>query len=280
MTWNVQMQLITIGSVRTPAPCHDGAAQEALAGVIASIGDAAFGSGALAQLNRWMPLGWWSIYRLLDDSPPTLHAAGSFGVPDGTQAAWRAYRSSLYRRDETFAAARPPIARGETVLTHWHAREIPAPQRERIYSRHGLRERLSIVSGDDEHGLLAINFYRHDSQPSFSDDAIDAVGRLARPLLACVKRHLSLPRTPAALDLPLGLLTSRQRDVCERMLKGWTHEGIAADLRLSAATVKTYRNRAFERLGIHHRNELFALIAGYATCKAPSAPASASIGSA
>lgn len=56
-------------------------------------------------------------------------------------------------------------------------------------------------------------------------------------------------------------LTGRERDVCERLLKGWTHDGIAADLRVSPATVKTYRDRAFARLGIHHRNELFALVA-------------------
>ena len=44
-----------------------------------------------------------------------------------------------------------------------------------------------------------------------------------------------------------------------RLLRGLSFDGIGADLQLSATTVKTYRNRAFERLGIHHRNELFAL---------------------
>jgi len=39
-----------------------------------------------------------------------------------------------------------------------------------------------------------------------------------------------------------------------------THDGIAADLGLSVPTVKTYRNRAFARLGIHFRNELFARV--------------------
>jgi DNA-binding CsgD family transcriptional regulator len=34
---------------------------------------------------------------------------------------------------------------------------------------------------------------------------------------------------------------------------------VAADLKLSPTTVKTYRDRAFERLGIHHRHQLFAL---------------------
>ena len=34
---------------------------------------------------------------------------------------------------------------------------------------------------------------------------------------------------------------------------------MAVDLGISAGTVKTYRDRAFDRRGIHHRNELFAL---------------------
>jgi DNA-binding CsgD family transcriptional regulator len=35
-------------------------------------------------------------------------------------------------------------------------------------------------------------------------------------------------------------------------------DGIAADLGLSLATVKTYRTRAFERLNIRFKSELFA----------------------
>ena len=57
-------------------------------------------------------------------------------------------------------------------------------------------------------------------------------------------------------------LTDRELDVCARLLQGMTHEGIASDLGLSVPTVKTYRNRAFVRLGIHFRNELFARVLG------------------
>ena len=39
-----------------------------------------------------------------------------------------------------------------------------------------------------------------------------------------------------------------------------TQDGIAADLGLSAAPIKTYRNRAFARLDIHHRHQQFALM--------------------
>jgi DNA-binding NarL/FixJ family response regulator len=56
-------------------------------------------------------------------------------------------------------------------------------------------------------------------------------------------------------------LTVREREVCARLLCGMTHDGVANDLQLSLPTVKTYRNRAFARLGIHFKNELFALFA-------------------
>ena len=55
-------------------------------------------------------------------------------------------------------------------------------------------------------------------------------------------------------------LTEREVNVCARLLTGMTQEGIARDLGLSLPTVKTYRNRAFGRLGIHFKSELFALL--------------------
>ena len=80
---------------------------------------------------------------------------------------------------------------------------------------------------------------------------------------------------PALAALPQGLpalrerllrlhhdLTDRELDVCARVLQGMTHEGIASDLSLGLPTVKTYRNRAFARMGIHFRNELFAKVLG------------------
>lgn len=236
----------------------DGAAVEAaLAGLIGSIGGDTFGADGLAQLNRWMPLCWWSIYRLFDDAPPAQHAMASFRVPDGTRRSWRVYRGGLYRHDETFHAAREFLRQRRLGLMHWHASEIPPRHRAEIYSRNGLRERLSIVARDGG-SLLAINFYRHETQRGFSDAEIHAMRRFSGPLLACVDRHIAW-RTQAPAPDMFAELTRREREVCERLLKGWTHDGIAADLRVSPATVKTYRDRAFERLGIHHRNELFAL---------------------
>lgn len=235
------------------------AAEAALSGLVGCIGTDGFGAEGLQQINRWMPAAWWAVYRLLDDAPPVLHALGSAGVTDRTRQSWQVYRDSLYRFDESFQAARAHLGRHRMALLHRHCSEIPLRHRAEIYSRNGLRERLSIVTERSGSGLLAINLFRHESQPAFSDDEIDQVRRLSPLVLACVDRHVALHRQAQPASGLLERLPPRERAVCERMLKGWTHEGIAADLGIAAGTVKTYRDRAFERLGIHHRNELFAL---------------------
>lgn len=257
----------------------------ALAGVIGCTGQPDFSAKALAELNRMLPMCWMSIYKLYPHAPPESYGGGAFGIADGTRDSWRVYRRGLYSRDRTFLPAREVTRGGGAAVTRWHAREIPLEHRKAIYIRHGLRERVSLVEGDASGAVLAVNLYRGMEQPSFRDDEVDLLCSLAPPLLATVQLHLRLaapqhvgeaqaddvvalsPEPSALADPP-----RREREVCQRLLRGWTYDGIAADLGISAGTVKTYRNRAFERLGLHHRNELFARALAEAAC-APAASA-------
>lgn len=54
-------------------------------------------------------------------------------------------------------------------------------------------------------------------------------------------------------------LTAREVDVCARQVLGYNTEAIALDLRIGAASVATYRKRAYGKLGICSQNELFTL---------------------
>jgi DNA-binding CsgD family transcriptional regulator len=154
-------------------------------------------------------------------------------------------------------------------MLRMHADEAPsADHRQAIYLRHGMVERLSVARLESDGSLLAVNLYRHAPQGRFGDAQLGHFGQLAQPLLAAVARHAEWQDEQAApardgghreaLRCRCAALTERELDVLERLLRGMTYDGIAADLGLSLATVKTYRARAFGRLDIRFKSELFA----------------------
>ena len=251
------------------------AAPRLLGGLIDEIGQAGFGTAVLQGVQTVLPAASWSVYRIGND--PALLLSASCGVPDTTRDCWRAYLSGPHRADRSFGsiALLPPTT---PHLCHLDAQEAPAEHRAKVYDAHGITERLSLAQ-EEAGGMLAINFYRHAHQPAFGPTALERLGTLAPALLAIVRKHVALSRgagaaagaealpivaVPGDLDARLlrlcPTLTVREQAVCVRLLRGLTLEGIAADLDLALPTVKTYRQRAFTRLGIHFRNELFARV--------------------
>lgn len=231
----------------------------AIAGLIGGIGSPDFGQRGIEQLERLLPLGWWTVFRMFDDAPPHLLVGGHLHADDCVADAFGAYHGGLYRSDHIFAQVRDRVRKGSAVMTYLRASEMQRAHRQRIYAPYGLSERLSLLRNDDADGVLSINLYRHVDQPFIDDDERDLLQQIGPLLLACVSRHLALAPSSNAESI-LGVLPRREREVCERLLRGWTHAGIAADLKVAPTTIKTYRDRAFDRLGIHHRNELFALM--------------------
>jgi DNA-binding CsgD family transcriptional regulator len=238
-----------------------------LGALVGAIGAPDFATRALAALNE-APLraASWSVYQVRRDRAPVLHLSGSIGVADTTRDCFAAYHAGLYRGDRSFDAVRP----GHAAVLRMHADEAPSEDhREAIYLRHGVVERLSVVQRQDDETVFAVNLYHHAHQGRFEAGEIEAFAATSPLLLASVQRHVQLAPAPAsaspdplnpraALRERCEALTERELDVCERLLRGWSYDGIAADLGLSTATVKTYRARAFERLGLHFKSELFA----------------------
>ena len=255
-----------------PAP---GAAPHLLGGLIDEIGQPGLGAAVLEGVQSLLPVASWSVYRL--GNAPALFLSASRGVPDTTRDCWRAYLSGPHQRDNSFGMTeRDGLATPR--LCHLDARDAPPEHRAKVYEAHGMAERVSLAQGVDG-GLLALNFYRHAHQPAFDSAALERLGTLAPALLAIVRKHVALSQgTPSPAPLALEgsvavppdlesrlhrlcpALTAREQAVCVRLLRGLTLEGIAADLNLALPTVKTYRQRAFARLGIHFRNELFARV--------------------
>lgn len=117
----------------------------------------------------------------------------------------------------------------------------------------------------------------------FEDEAVDRSGLVgeAELLLALLIRHGELrkrSRVPvlssnarnaiaASLSDPEHGLTRREIEVCAGILLGRTAEAVSLDLGVRESSVRTYRKRAFRRLGISSQAQLFALCFNDATAR-------------
>jgi len=249
----------------TPQPTSN--SFQALGGLIGLLGDPAFESTLLQYLHPVVPAASYSIYQTGKGCAPQLFMSASLGVPDTTRDCWKAYLSGPYRTDRSLVRE----GGSGTALCHITAQEVSAEHRARVYEAHGVSERISVIR-QDAASVFAINFYRHTHQTPFLDAHLSAFDALAPTLISLVQKHIDLSQ-PAKNAFAYDVvhwthklqqrhpeLTARELEVCARLLTGMTQDGIASDLGLGLPTVKTYRNRAFNRLGIHFRNELFALL--------------------
>lgn len=240
-------------------------------GLIEAIGDTSFAGQVLSRLASLTPADALCAYRVPRGAPPELIMAAATGRGDVTQACWQAYREGLYRQDSSFDVVRSAARRQDLAVSCQRAEEFPHPHRLQIYEAHALQERLSVIATDREDAVIALNLYRLKGSPAFGTSEVGATVAAAPMLMACVRRHyeLCLPREAcvsadsdpeARLRSRCPALTRREVQVCLGLLRGWTFDGIAIELDVSPTTVKTYRDRAFQRLGIHHRNQLFGLM--------------------
>ena len=112
-----------------------------------------------------------------------------------------------------------------------------------------------------------VNFYRIAAQGRFSDAQRERLRAIAPAIGASVARHFQRSATPDqslatlfATRAPLADLTPREREVCRRILEGFSSEAISQALGISLHSTLTYRKRAYGRLGISSQSELFAIV--------------------
>jgi DNA-binding CsgD family transcriptional regulator len=249
------------------------AVNEAIVGLVGCIGSPTFGAQALQAINGAIVARSWSVYLMPAGLPPRLLASASVERPEIATHCWKSYRRGLYLRDTSFESAAAAVCANRAAITRCGPEDFQPDHRTAIYERHRLSERLSVVVKDSAGAVLALNLYRHDDEPRFGEGDFRSVECLGPAMLACVRRHLDLNGHQAGeclegIDIQASLkrtcaqLTQREVEVCAGLVRGWTFDGIASHLGLSPTTAKTYRDRAFRRLGIHYRNELFGLVVG------------------
>jgi DNA-binding CsgD family transcriptional regulator len=171
-------------------------------------------------------------------------------------------RGGFYRVEPSLQLARESKAR---LLVHTvRKNELPDARWSERYERVGLAERVSLLVALDD-GWVFMNAYRPPHCNVAMDDAARTLGEQGPVIAAAVRRHLAIasPANAApAAACPLAALSDRERQVVDAILAGFSAKECARQLGLSPTSIATYRQRAFEKLGIRRQVQLFQLMQG------------------
>lgn len=251
-------------SVRATIDCA-GAAR-----LIAAVGDPeapALARALLQTVAGHFPVHHCTVFAYPVDAAPAMVSGASANGSRCTVPAGDAYVRRFWAHDGNRGiVSRATRAAATHIVVHrMAADEIADPDYRRVcYLAHGIGDRLCVLASAGRRLWLGVSVYRNRSHGRFAAGEIEVFHGIA-PLLAqaAVRHHALMPRHGSAADrlrAAQPALTDREVQVLALLAEGLTVDGIAAELRVKATSVVTYRNRGYQRLDIHSRRELFARI--------------------
>lgn len=177
-----------------------------------------------------------------------------------------AYVARFYRNDPAIWARRGGVDGGFSERVD--AREIAIRDYRAIcFERPRFADKVSFGwrSAGEE---IVVSFYRDragelgdpDRLRGLANIALTGLVRAARRLPARAHDDDIVARLERGVAAAAPGLSRREREVCARTLAGRSAAQTAADLGIGAATVLTYRQRAYGKLGLNRANDLLSAL--------------------
>ncbi|MBP0047568.1 helix-turn-helix transcriptional regulator [Marinobacterium sp. AK62] len=157
-----------------------------------------------------------------------------------------------FQRLKTIAPEQVEVVRFNSVSDN-----LGLHYRKAFFEQPGFTDKISVLRGTSE-GSYYINLYRRDPgfDTRFDDESFTQRVCALTSILVC--KHFQLNES-LRMEGPLAFLSEREQQVCRAVLRGRKNEAIAAELDVAVSSVITYRKRAYEKLGISSRAQLFEL---------------------
>lgn len=233
--------------------------------LIDSIGTPDMDSAMFEVARSLAPVEEISGYLIFDDAP--ARPFGWYGQRADSGKRVAAYAQHYAGRDPLLVEARSRRSAGMMLVRHCNVSVVADDQyRWDCFEEPDFRSRVAMVRTNPR-GWSMINFALGEDAPSAA--TLDALTNFSIASFPIVRRHFGLPdwnhRSDAvhetkSIDVRLGErfpnLTGRERSVCALTMVGYTSREIAKRLKISPATVLTYRSRAYDRLGVSSASEL------------------------
>lgn len=258
---------------------------EGLTTLCRCIGMPTFESCLLKLLNKVTPIDHCVVFTFGEGGAGHLFTHGRMQVEEAQQLA-DDYVKNFHQQDPNFARVSGAIESCEDSLIPLATEEKSAvadkfasdfAYKNHFFDRHDLVDKASTI-GKVEQGSVYCNFYRMGRSGPYSKkewQLLESILPLVTTLISTHYRILQLSSADGHRPYrnvrslvhniisknasPFSQLTPREREVCERILLGYTSVGIGLDLNIAQSSVVTYRRRAYEKLDISTQNELFTL---------------------
>jgi len=107
----------------------------------------------------------------------------------------------------------------------------------------------------------ALGFFSKDQPIEELLDAVRTVAQGKRYLPPRVSHQEIEARLQRGRKGPVGMLSSREREVFDLLVRGFTNEEVASHLGITRRTVETHRSRILKKLKVHSAVELIRLAA-------------------
>jgi DNA-binding CsgD family transcriptional regulator len=249
---------------RTPAGLTN-----ALAPVVLAIGQPSFPGALIGSLREVANVGHCMVFAF--DEERSAHCPlglGNIGIGPELGAAYAGHFYVADPNRETILERRS--AQQPIVLPSFSRRMYADNYRKLFFEDARIVDKIAAAFWIEKI-CFYVNFYRTADQGIFTRSEAARLSGLAPALTAIVARHCQTRDTAGPAEKLEKLfatagrfkaLTTREKEVCLRILSGYGSEAISGELGVSLHSTFTYRKRAYEKLGISSQNELFGIVLG------------------
>jgi DNA-binding CsgD family transcriptional regulator len=241
----------------------------ALAPTVLAIGQPSFPRALIGSLREVANVGHCMVFAFEEErSVRCPFGLGNIGIGDELGAAYAGHFYAADPNRETILEQRS--AQHPIVLPSFSRRMYSDNYRKLFFEDSRIVDKIAAAYWVGR-TCFYVNFYRTLDQGKFTRSQAARLAGLAPVLTAIVARHCQtedIASTAEKLEKLFATadrftaLTAREKEVCLRILSGYSAEAISAELGVSLHSTLTYRKRAYEKLGISSQNELFAIVLG------------------
>jgi DNA-binding CsgD family transcriptional regulator len=263
--WNIAASADTV-SVEAADACR-------LIDAVGSSDRSALAAAVLALIERRTPVSECTVIACEAERRPRLISAAGRSEPRLMFHCASHYAHELFRRDRIqlhLGGILATLAVGGIVAHRQTLAQVIDPELKRLYGQSlGIGDAMAISVKTGRREWITAGIGRRKELGCFDDEAVKAILQLAPLIGTGISRHCRLESggesvfrasVSDGIDELCPRLTARERQVILGILDGGTAEHIAAELGLRPTTVITYRSRAYEKLGVSSRRELFSVI--------------------